>query len=122
MGNQLTLADRFHATKRKFTDKIKSALVNDVPPGVEYNKGDEVPSIAVMKQFAERFSLSSMLPYEAYDKETGIYYNRDTVGFLLYANPGTGVSPTELQTLNGFFNQNHKAETTIQISVIADPK
>ncbi|MBQ4840000.1 type IV secretion system protein TraC [Pseudoalteromonas luteoviolacea] len=121
MGNQLTLADRFHATKRKFTDKIKSALVNDVPPGVEYKKGGEVPSIAVMKQFAERFSLSSILPYEAYDKETGIYYNRDTVGFLLYASPGTGVSPTELKTLNGFFNQNHKADTTIQISVIADP-
>ena len=122
MGSQqVTLFERFHAAKRKLADKIKSSLVNDVPPGVLYKKGAETPTLAVMKSFSERYTLASILPYEAYDKETGIFYNRDTVGFMLYANPGTGLAPTELKTLNGFFNQSHKADTTIQISLIADP-
>src|SRR5690606_28489260 len=122
MGSQqVTFADRFHAAKRKLADKIKSSLVNDVPPGVQYKNGAETPTLAVMKSFSERYALASILPYEAYDAETGIFYNRDTVGFMLYANPGTGLAPTELKTLNGFFNQSHKADTTIQISIIADP-
>ena len=121
MADQLTLGDRFNVAKRKFSDKIKSALVNDVPPGVQIKKGAVTPTIAAMKAFSERYSLASLLPYEAYDDETGLYYNRDTVGFMLYANPGTGLSPTELKTLNGFFNQAHKPDTTIQISIISDP-
>lgn len=122
MGSQqVTLADRFHAVKRKIADKVKSSLVNDVPPGVRFKNTGDVPTLASLKAFSERYAVASILPYEAYDAETGIYYNRDTVGFMLYANPGTGLTATELKTLNGFFNQSHKADTTIQISVIADP-
>ncbi|HGS5470894.1 TPA: type IV secretion system protein TraC [Vibrio parahaemolyticus] len=122
MGSQqVTLSERYHAIKRRFTDKIKSSLVNDVPPGVHLKNGANTPTLAVMKSFSERYPLASILPYEAYDDETGIYYNRDTVGFMLYASPATGVSPTELKTLNGFFNQSHKSDTVIQVSVIADP-
>lgn len=122
MGSQqVTFTDRLYAAKRKLTDKIRSSIVNDIPPGVQYKRGAETPTLAVMKSFSERYSLASILPYEAYDKETGIFYNRDTVGFMLYSNPGTGLSPIELKTLNGFLNQSHKADTTIQISIIADP-
>lgn len=122
MGNrQLTLADRYHGAKRKLTDKIKSALIDDTPPGVAYKNGEATPSLAAMKAFSERFTIASILPYESYDAEQGIYYNRDTVGFMLYANPATSLSNAELLTLNGLFNQNHKADTTIQVSMIADP-
>jgi len=119
---KLTLADRIYVAKRKFVDKIKLSLVDDTPPGIRLNKGSkDAPTIAAIKSFSERYGLASILPYEAYDEETAIYYNRDTVGFMLYASPGTSVSPTELKILNGFFNQPHKAEATIQISLIADP-
>lgn len=122
MGTQpISLVNRFQTFHRQLGAKIKTALVNDVPPGVLVGHGDEVPTVAALKAFSERYPLASILPYEAYDRETGLYYNRDTVGFLLYASPGTGVSPTELKTLNGFFNQSHPADTTIQISLIADP-
>jgi len=122
MGTQpISWVDRLQAFHRKLGAKIKTALVNEVPPGVLVGNGDEVPTVAALKAFSERYPLASILPYEAYDRETGLYYNRDTVGFLLYASPGTGVSPTELKTLNGFFNQSHPADTTIQISLIADP-
>lgn len=122
MGSQqVTIGDRYRIVKRKITDKVKSSLVNDVPPGTRIINNDETPSLAAMKSFSERYSLASVLPYEAYDPETGLYFNRDTIGFMLYANPGTGLSTIELKTLNGFFNQSHKPDTTIQVSLIADP-
>ena len=116
----LTWVDRAVLAKRRLLDKIKRSLVDDVPPGMGMG-GRDTPTIAAMQSFAERYTLASILPYESYDAETGIYYNRDTLGFMLYASPATGLSPTELKILNGFFNQSHLAETTIQISLIADP-
>lgn len=120
MGDKVALSDKLHRAKRSFFDKIKSSLVNDTPPGVNYKSGYDIPSIAEMRSFSERYRLSSIFPYEAYDDETGIYYNTDTVGFMLYASPATSITPTDLKILNGFFNQSHPPDTSIQISIIAD--
>lgn len=122
MGNQqITLSDRFYIAKRKFMDKIKSSIVNDEPPGIKFKKGIDTPTLKTLKSFSERYTLASILPYEAYDEENGLYYNQDTIGFMLYANPSTGLTPIELKTLNGFFNQSHAPDSTIQVSIIADP-
>ena len=118
---QLTFGERVQAFKHKWLDRVKSSLVNDVAPASALKKGGQTPTIAAMQAFNERYNLASILPYEAYDAEHGIYYNRDTIGFMLYANPASGLNTQHLQTLNGFFNQSHKADTTIQISLIADP-
>jgi conjugal transfer ATP-binding protein TraC len=95
--------------------------VNDVPPGALFKKGQSAPTIKALQDFSKRYPLASLLPYEAYEQETGLYYNRDTIGFLLYASPATGLSPVELKILNGIYNQNHSADTTIQVSIISDP-
>lgn len=106
--------------KRRVTEVLKSSLINDIPPALETANGERAPNLNEFRQFMERYRLSSILPYESYDPETGLYYNRDTVGFMLYANPATGIGPSELNVLNGFFNQQHMTDTSIQISLISD--
>lgn len=118
---KITLSDRFSLAKHKFTTAVKNVLVDDTPPGVPVKKGADTPTIAAIRSLSKRYSIGSLLPYESYDPETQMYYNRDTVGFMLYSNPSTGLSPTQLKTLNGFFNQNHPPDATIQVSLIADP-
>jgi conjugal transfer ATP-binding protein TraC len=118
--DNFTLTDRFLIAKNKAIDKIKSAMINDTPPSVHHKNGSDAPTLAAMKAFSKRYSLSNLLPYEAFDQESGLYYNRDTVGFMLYVNPATGLSATELRVLNGFFNQPHKVDATIQVSLISD--
>lgn len=120
-SSTLTISDRLNIIKRQITDTIKSTMVNDVAPGFKLIKGGDIPTITDLKTFMERHTLASLLPYEAYDSETGLWYNQDTVGFMLYANPATGISPSELAVINGFFNQAHKSDTVIQVSIISDP-
>lgn len=120
MADQLTLGQRIGAVKRKVMSSITSKLVENNPPADFLKKGGELPSIQALRSFLERHSLHGVLPYETYDSDTGLFYNRDTVGFMLYANPATSLSPEKLRVLNGLFNQAHPAETLIQVSLIAD--
>lgn len=121
MGDRLTLGERYTVIKRGITEKIKASLLNDTPPGVHLLRGMDVPTIDQIKSLSDRHSLASFLPYESYDEETGLYFNKDTVGFLLYCSPCTGMSAQELRVLNGIFNQNHKPDTNIQITMYSDP-
>lgn len=116
----MSLADKYHAFKRKALDGVKASLVNDNAPGAYLKAGGRSPKLEELRQLSERYQFASLLPYEAYDEESGLYYNMDTVGFMLYGNPATGLTQESLRTLNGFFNQSHKAEATIQVSIIAD--
>lgn len=116
----LSFKDRYEVVKRKITDRMKSSLLNDEPPGVRYKQGGDIPSIKVAKELSSRYTVASLLPYESFDEESQLYYNKDTVGFMLYASPATGLSPTDLKILNGLFSQVHKPETCIQVSLYAD--
>lgn len=118
--NKLTLSQQYQKYKRIVSDKVKSALVNDVPPGARLKSGDVPPTVAELRQFSNRHKLAELLPYESYDPDTELYYNRDTVGFMLLASPAVGIGPTELNVLNGIFNQAHKPNTTIQVSMLSD--
>lgn len=106
--------------ERKIVDNIKSAFVDDLPPAIAAERMGGSPSVRALKDFAERHSFASILPYEAYDKDSGLYYNRDTVGFVLYCVPATAISASELKVLNGIFSMQHRANTSIQISIYGD--
>lgn len=122
MGDtKLALGQRLKIYERKITEKLKSAFIDDTPPYEAAAALGGSPSIKVMEQFTERCSFASLLPYESYDKATGIYFNRDTVGFLLYAIPATAISAAELKVLNGIFSMQHKPDTCIQVSIYGDP-
>ena len=113
------LIDYVGSLKRKIANSIKQSVLNETPPAKETQKIG-IPSIRELKGLTERRSISSLLPYESYEEREGLYYNRDTVGFVLMANPSAGLGLTELKILNGIFSQMHRADACIQISLISD--
>ena len=117
---QVSLIEQIQSFKQRLTDGLKSALLSDVPPGLAWQNGTALPTVAEFSALSERYSLATILPYEAYDPETELYYNHDTVGFMLYTNPATGLGVNELKILNQFFVQAHRSDALIQISLIAD--
>lgn len=117
---QVSLIEQMQSLKQRLTDGLKSALLSDVPPGLAWQNGTALPTVAEFAALSERYSLASILPYEAYDPDHELYYNHDTVGFMLYTNPATGLGVNELKILNQFFVQAHRSDALIQISLIAD--
>ncbi|MDP5012442.1 MAG: conjugal transfer protein TraC, partial [Alphaproteobacteria bacterium] len=65
--------------------------------------------------------LTSLLPYATYDDETGLFYNTDSVGFVIETEPLTGASQ-EIQTqIQNFFNTVMPTESALQVILYADP-
>lgn len=120
MASKLSFGERLQMTKNKLLSAVSSSLVENAPPSNFLRKGGELPSMQALRSFLERHSLHGILPYENYDSDTNLYYNRDTVGYMLVCSPATGLTLERLQVLNGIFNQSHPAETLIQVSLIAD--
>lgn len=121
MVQQLTIPARITLAKKRFLSNLKASVVNDRPPVTRYRALSDVPSLQAIKDINARYPLSSILPYESFDVESGVYYNRDTAGFLLYANPATSLDERSLQVLEGLFSQSHAPDSTIQISLFPDP-
>lgn len=104
--------------------RVSSAILDDVPPAQHYrtHAGDiDTLTNRALRAMAERYPLAQLFPYQSWDESRQLFYNRDTVGFVLQAIPATGLSETDLQVLNGIFRGRHPPGTVIQVSLIADP-
>lgn len=122
MGDRkLTLKQRYRIIERKLFDKIKGAFIDDSAPLRSVEGLEKSPTIQEIKKLGKRYSVSGLLPYECYDRDTGLYFNYDTVGFMLAGLPATSLDSTTLKSLNGLFSRYHKSDTNIQISLYADP-
>jgi len=100
---------------------IKASVVNDTPPGEALDMGELSPTMAKYKDLSERHTLTSLMPYESYDEETGLYFNEDSIGFNIFCIAATGLDDEKLAIINGIYNQTHKAGTLIQVSLFTDP-
>lgn len=116
------VVNRIKGAIRKAGESVKSALIDDLPPGVRAGRGDHPATVEAIRTMNERVSLASILPYESYDIETKLYYNVDNVGFMIGSPPATGISPADIPVLNGIFNQSHKTNANIQITLISDTR
>jgi len=112
---------KYKFLERKFFEKLKGSFIDDTPPAHAAKRAGGAPTIKKINEFHERVSFASLLPYESYDKNTGIYFNRDTVGFVLYCLPATAISASGLKVLNGIYSMQHKPNTSIQVSLYSDP-
>jgi conjugal transfer ATP-binding protein TraC len=67
--------------------------------------------------------LHHLLPYESYDPNTQLFYNENTTGFLLLANPVVGASFEDQQQMNEFFKQeqNLPEGASLQFLLFASP-
>jgi conjugal transfer ATP-binding protein TraC len=94
---------------------IKALVKHDDLP-----TGKDIPTVQTINALNDRYSFSSLLPYERYDEDTGVYFNKDTLGFMLHCAPSTGLVNENIAVLNGIFRNIYTPETTIQINIISD--
>ena len=68
--------------------------------------------------------LRTLLPYEGYDPETRLFFNRDATGFVLQADPLVGASLKDQGQMADFFRQEHHLTegTSLQFLLWASPR
>lgn len=114
------LTEKVSHVERQVHRYVKNVFVDDTPPSVKARQ-QGIPTIQELDSHLNRQSLSQLLPYECYDDEHGLYFNHDSVGFVIEAMPASGLSDADLEILNSLFSMPHQSETLIQVSLYADP-
>lgn len=116
-----TLSATLFQRTRQGLSRFVSELFRELPPGEAYARGELPPTLARQQRLIDGARISRFLPYESYDSETRLYYNVDSVGFLLEASPAVGLDDNRLNILTGLITQGIRNQTTIQISMWGDP-
>ena len=91
------------------------------PPGELYAAGQLPPSLRETSRIASARALSSLLPYESYDPDTQLWWNSDSVAFLLEVMPAVGLDRSALNTLSGLLTQGLKENSVVQLVLYSDP-
>lgn len=91
------------------------------PPGAAYAAGDLPPSLRAARMLTEHHPLAGLLPYERFEPETELFFNEDSVGFMLEATPAVSLGENQLKVLSGLFTQGLKPGTSVQLLLYASP-
>ncbi len=88
----------------------------------DYGVSTKAPSISQMEQFFETFSMGDLLPYRSYDTEKQIFYNENSIGFVLETNPLVGCTEEMQREISGLFQHTLPEGVNIQFTLWADPR
>lgn len=103
---------------RQFTNglynKISNIVMDNVPPGYDLDT-KETPTIEDLKRFGNRYPLSALLPWESYDADHHLYFNKDTVGFCLIGSPAADMTMEGIKGLNAIMSEEHRPDTVMQL-------
>ena len=66
--------------------------------------------------------LQGLLPYRTYDKQSQIFYNENSQGFMLEITPLQGANNKIINTLTSFFTDDIPKDCTIQVMNYSSPK
>jgi conjugal transfer ATP-binding protein TraC len=89
-----------------------SKFMGDVDLGISKENGDE--------PFTSITSFANLLPYEAFDEESGLFCGKNTLGFAIEAVPMVGGDPTAQKVLSSLFTDLLDEEASIQCLLFAD--
>lgn len=90
-------------------------------PGTAYATGELPPSLRTARLLTEHHPLAGLLPYERFDPQSQLFFNEDSVGFMLEATPAVGLGENQLKVLSGLFTQGLKPGTSVQLLLYASP-
>ena len=74
-----------------------------------------------LKGLSQFYNLSAFLPYESYDETTQIFFNQDSLGFVIETLPLVGASEEMQREVSGLFQHVLPEESSLQIILWADP-
>lgn len=106
--------------KQRVTHEVRQWF-REESPGSAYAAGDLPPSLRTARLLAEYHPLAGLLPYERFDPQTQLFFNEDSVGFMLEATPAVGLGENQLKVLSGLFTQGLKPGTSVQLLLYASP-
>ena len=89
---------------------------------VDYGISLSSPTIEQINTFFDRYPLSSLLPYRAYDPATQIFQNEQSVGFVLETPPLVGCTEEMQRELSGLFQTTLPEDSHLQFLLWADPR
>ncbi len=80
-------------------------------------------SLAIEKQKAyfQEHALSTLMPYEAYDEATGIYHNRESLGFVISGIPMLSLDEESLASITSFLQDKLPDGAVLQVLLFASP-
>ncbi|KWF83479.1 conjugal transfer protein TraC [Burkholderia cepacia] len=87
--------------------------------GTDDDLGPPSP-VAADQRRVETIGLHNLLPYDQYDPATELYYNTDSVGFVLVVAPQTGADAELTRSLHGIYDS-MPAGYGVQWLLLADP-
>jgi len=74
-----------------------------------------------LKGLSQFYNLSAFLPYESYDETTQLFFNQDSLGFVIETLPLVGASEEMQREASGLFQHVLPEESSLQIILWADP-
>lgn len=73
------------------------------------------------QKMSEFYKISDLFPYESYDIENHIFYNADSLGFVIETSPLVGSSDTMQREISNLFTTVLPDESALQVLLYADP-
>lgn len=73
------------------------------------------------KQMSYFYKLSDFFPYESFDEDVNIFYNRESLGFVIETTPLVGSSDTMQREISNLFTNVLPDESALQVMLYADP-
>jgi conjugal transfer ATP-binding protein TraC len=74
-----------------------------------------------LKGLSQFYTLSAFLPYESYDETKQLFFNQDSLGFVIETLPLVGASEEMQREVSGLFQHVLPEESSLQIILWADP-
>ncbi len=84
--------------------KPLKAFFAESPPGDALARDALPPTQDEWNALLQRYGLAHLFPYESWDEDTGLYYNEDSVSFLLEVTPSVGMDEETLRVLSGIYS------------------
>lgn len=73
------------------------------------------------QKMSDFYKFSDLFPYESFDTETNIFYNLDSVGFIVETTPMVGSSDIMQREISNLFTNVLEDESALQVMFYADP-
>ncbi len=86
-----------------------------------HNPSDQSQFEKAMAQMAAFSKISDLLPYDAYDSSTKLFYNRESVGFVIETAPLVGASSEMQKEVANLFALALPETSALQVMLWADP-
>ncbi len=87
----------------------------------DFGLGIDSTSRNQFESFFKDNSLSSLFPYEQFDEKSNLFYNTNSVGFVLETVPLVGSTEEMQRELQGIFQTILEEGSTLQVLLWADP-